>query len=202
MTTEPDLTRPLLLDMEAFAALENPPALATDIEVPFGDGVYRFFLSDSSIAMIEGRNDPRGFGRGILRGRDLGGEPLGIGTIYSRLCRGRALFKNGAPIMAGMGTSDPAEGMFFRSDIELVIGWGLIGGGDVRAGEEVDDLLERYVVGQPLAPLWTLAFAIVGARLFGREEAPSARRGKRKTKPRAPADTSSTAAAFLARAGV
>lgn len=168
-----NLGQPLLVDRSAFKTAEEQGDLRTDLCVPFGDGEYRFFLGDSQVRQIE-------FGRSVASSFVAPGAAASIGAVYSKLCRGRALFPSGAPVWAGIGVSDPGESNFSRSDIEMVIGHALVGGGEgivkgKRVAVDADrarDLLRRYVFDKPLEPNWTLAFAIVGVRLFGRQPDP------------------------------
>jgi hypothetical protein len=181
--TAPDLSKPLVVDRGAFRMAD--PDLRTDLRVAFGDGVYRFALGDAEAMQIEwryvlGKVSLHGLVHEYRRSHVPIGPAKGIGAVYADLCRGRALFGSGEPIWAGLGTADPSDAAFYRTDIALVIGWGLIGGGEgIVDGKrfEVDErkaaeLVARYVTDAPLAPNWTLAFAILGTRLFGREPDP------------------------------
>lgn len=132
---------------------------ATEINLPFADGVYRFALGLQQIDEIQ-----RACG-----GVNNGG---GIGAVYARVLAGRI---PGAVQEPG----HPAYAAYSQADLLEPVRQGLIGGGagevdgqpvkvtSIRAAE----LIERYFLPLPMAEQWTLAAAILFAKIEGYEPA-------------------------------
>lgn len=137
---------------------------ATHIDLKFADGTYRCALG---LAQIHEIQDKCG---------------AGIGAIYARVLQGRVEgdIAVGHPLYAGYSIDDLVETM--RQ--------GLIGGGKAWVdGKETDvgalranDLIERYFLPLPLSEQWSLAAAILYAKVEGYEdkEAPPRARDKKK----------------------
>ena len=122
----------------------------TALTLEFADGEYEFDLKLPQLAELE--------------------EKCGVGimAIYARVLRGRYLF-DGETI----GVTN--EGEAYAKDFFETIRLGLIGGGSgLVDGATVQvsattakKLVERYCHPAPLRELWTLAAAILGARVEG-----------------------------------
>jgi hypothetical protein len=148
---------PVGLNLAAFKKHADRPALQTRITLPFADGEYAFDLPLAQIKELERS------------------AQCGIAAVYGRVSRGRLLFANGSPDFAQIDIADPFNASFMESDVLDTIRLGLIGGGGgVVDGEEVrvgptraQELVVRYVIGQPLADAWMIAFAVLGARMHG-----------------------------------
>lgn len=130
--------------------------MRTEVELPFGDGVYRFRLGMREILELERKRE------------------VGIGGLHARLLAGR--FGTAAE---SIGALDRAE--YRIGDVVDVIRQGLIGGGKGVVDEiEIDvspaiaaALIETYVVGpdrQPLGRAWDIAVAITGALISGYDD--------------------------------
>lgn len=145
------------------------PRRVTWADLPFADGVYRFQLDRPQIAELE---------RSASYRDSSGNErPFGVGAIFARLARGRPLLASGAPDWTRASEAEVLAAEIIERDVVQTIRLGLIGGkrGEV-GGESVavsparaDELIGTYVAGQPLEDGWTLAFAILGLLMFGRE---------------------------------
>ena len=122
----------------------------TALELEFADGQYLFDLKLPQLMELE--------------------EKCGVGTlaIYGRVLKGRY-------ILGDETFGAPAEGEARVIDLFETIRLGLIGGGaGMVNGEEVKvsvlkakTLVERYCHAAPLRESWTLAAAILGARVEG-----------------------------------
>jgi hypothetical protein len=122
----------------------------TAIELAFADGSYTFDLGLAQINEIQNKCG------------------AGIGQIYSRVLKGRY-------VMGDVAIGNPLEAEYRVEDLLNVIRQGLIGGGkSVVDGEELpvsahraNQLIETYVATAPLREAWTLAAAILTARIEG-----------------------------------
>lgn len=122
----------------------------TALELPFADGSYLFDLKLPQLAELQEKR-----GCGVFR-------------VYGRIMRGRYII-NGEP----MAVTGDAEA--FAEDIFETIRLGLIGGGrGLVDGKEVEvssitarRLVENYAHPAPLRESWTIAAAILGARIEG-----------------------------------
>lgn len=149
----------------------DAPARSIAVDLPFADGVYRFGLGRREIAELER----------LCGHKDLNGtwRPIGVGAIFGRLARGRALLPSGEPDW-GASAAEILAGEIVERDCVETIRLGLIGGGTgVVAGATISvnpglamRLVETYVIGRPLDDAWTLAFAVLGARMYGVEVRP------------------------------
>jgi hypothetical protein len=156
---------------------------ATEIELEFGDGAYLFALKLPQLAELQDKC------------------AAGILAIYGRVMRGRY-------VLEGQVVGLAHEGEAFSQDLYETIRLGLIGGArGIVDGQEVNvspltakTLIERYVHPAPLREAWTLAAAILGAKIEGYDPgpkgepavkpAPRKSRGSRKASiPRAPNST-------------
>ncbi|MCT8002386.1 gene transfer agent family protein [Sphingomonas sanguinis] len=149
--------------------IRSRPRRVTWIEVPFADGIYRFTLRLPQIEELE-----RTLG---YIGRDGARIPMGIGAIFARLAKGRAFLSNGEPDWSSLGEAEAlASEIAIRDSIE-VIRLALIGGNraivnGIESGvppQRALQLIDAYIVGQPVEDAWHYAFAIVGALIFGVE---------------------------------
>lgn len=130
----------------------------TEIELEFADGAYTFALKLPQLAELQEK-----CGAGIF-------------TIYGRLLKGRYILNNGAVVGV------PHEGDAFVSDIYETIRLGLIGGGQgIVNDKEIDvgpmlakRLVERYVHTVPIREAWTIAAAIMSAKIEGYDPGPKA----------------------------
>ncbi|HEX8382868.1 MAG TPA: hypothetical protein VF592_05770 [Sphingomonas sp.] len=152
--------------------VQSRPPRRTDIRVPFGDGVYRFALSGKEVAELERRCG--------WTDKDGHAHPLGVGAIFGRMARGRAFLPTGEPDWSNIGELEVLASEIVERDVVETVRLALIGGaaGEVD-GEAVKvtpnrarELVDLYVIGQPLEEAWTLAFAILGARICGRTPDP------------------------------
>jgi hypothetical protein len=143
--------------------------LVSALELKFGDGEYRFDLKLPQLAELQEKCG------------------VGVGAIRARLGAGRYLLKaTGAPY------GNPDEARFTAEDIYHSIRLGLIGGGggivDGRpvtvGGSEAKILADRYVLGRPLAEAWTVAYAVLAARVDGYAPAVEAAPPKKAKAPR------------------
>lgn len=122
----------------------------TAVELTFGDGDYLFDLKLPQLAELQEK-------RGV-----------GIFRLYGRVLQGRYLFD-------GEVLGVPAEGEAYAEDIFEVIRLGLIGGGrGLVDGAEVTvsalkarTLVERYCHAAPLRDPWSVAAAVLAARIEG-----------------------------------
>lgn len=153
----------------------------TALELEFGDGSYLFDLKLPQLAELQRLRD------------------AGIFKIYGRVLRGRYLL-GGEPVAVA------EDGEAFAEDLYETIRLGLTGGGKgIVNGQEVAvssirarQLVETYCHPAPLRECWTIAAAVLGARVEGysppkdepaQEPAPAKPRKKstsRKSSPTAP----------------
>jgi hypothetical protein len=181
MTTNPNPRRrkaaptatPTAVHAAAYASLfrehAKKPALRVDLTVPFADGLYRFLLTPKEMEELQ-----------LLCGsldRSGNRQPVGIFAIYGRLSRGRLVMENGDIDWNNLSMMDAIQGEALVADCAQVIRLGLIGGDKaVVDGQEqrvpparARQLVDQYVLGRPIEEAWTLAFAILGARIGGRK---------------------------------
>jgi hypothetical protein len=155
---------------------------ATEIELEFADGAYLFALKLPQLAELQEK-----CGAGIL-------------AIYGRVMRGRY-------VLDGQILGLAHEGEAFSHDLYETIRLGLIGGGrGMVDGKEVlvssltaKTLVERYMHPAPLREAWTVAAAILSAKIEGYDPgpkgepagkpAPRKRRGSRKASTPRPLDS-------------
>ncbi|OQW44357.1 MAG: hypothetical protein A4S16_03455 [Proteobacteria bacterium SG_bin6] len=153
-------------------ALAERPKLRTDLRVPFADGVYRFALPPREAAELE-----RVCGYSLPDGTH---QPLGLGALFSRMAKGRAFVPDGTPDWSNVAISEVLAAEFVERDCHETIRLALIGGGEGEVNgravtvkpADAKRLLDLYVVDRPLQDAWTLAFAILGARIYGRAADP------------------------------
>lgn len=148
------------------------PSLRTDLRVPFADGVYRFALPSKEAAELER----------LCGYVDAGGvhRSLGLGGIFARMAKGRAFLPAGTPDWSNIGMAEALASEMVERDCRETIRLGLIGGGEGEVNgtlvkvepRDAGRLVNIYVVDRPLEDAWTLAFAILGARIYGRAPDP------------------------------
>jgi hypothetical protein len=122
----------------------------TALTLAFADGEYLFDLKLPQLAELQEK------------------RKIGVLAIYGRVLRGRYIFNDET-----IGV--PAEGEAYAEDFFETIRLGLIGGGGgLVEGVEVKvsaltakTLVERYCHAAPLRESWSLAAAILGARVEG-----------------------------------
>lgn len=128
----------------------------TEIELKFADGDYLFALKIPQLAELQQK-----CGAGIF-------------TIYGRVLRGRY-------VIDGEIIGLPHEGEAYATDLYETIRLGLIGGGrGIVDGKEVEvsalrarDLVERYVYPTPLREAWSIAAAVLTAKIEGYDPGPN-----------------------------
>lgn len=155
------------------ADIQARPRRVTWVEVPFGDGVYRFHLGRRQINELE-----RASG---YTGRDGELVPLGVAAVFARVAKGRAFLPTGEIDWSNITEAEILASEITQRDCIETIRLGLIGGNrGVVDGREVTvpparamELLNTYVVGQPIEDAWHYAFATLGALIYG-IEAPAA----------------------------
>ena len=151
------------------ADIQARPRRVTWIEVPFGDGVYRFHLGRRQIEELE-----RACG---YTGRDGQHVPLGVAAVFARVAKGRAFLPTGHIDWSNITEAEILASEITQRDCIETIRLGLIGGNrGIVEGEEVTvspsravQLLDTYVVGQPIEDAWHYAFATLGALIYGIE---------------------------------
>jgi hypothetical protein len=144
--------------------------MSTAIDLAFADGVYTFDLGLAQINEIQAKCG------------------AGIGAVYARVCKGRYL-------AAGLAIGNPMEAEYRIEDLIAVLKQGLIGGAKgIVDGQDVavtahraNELIENYVLasGKPLKDAWTLAAAVLMARIEGYDppkDAPKPRSDESKKK--------------------
>lgn len=124
----------------------------SEIWLNFGDGEYRFALPLPQIAELQRKCD------------------IGIGGLFARVTKGCFVspLDNQVHIDAKLGE-------FYALDLIETVRHGLIGGGKgLVNGEELavsparaNQLMETYVLDQPLKPTWELAVSILAACIVG-----------------------------------
>lgn len=124
----------------------------TSIELAFADGEYLFDLKLPQLAELQ---EKRG---------------AGVFAIYGRVMQGRYLLE-------GQVIGIAIEGQAFAEDLFEIIRLGLIGGGRGLVNDAevavsaltAKRLVENYCHAAPLRETWSLAAAIIGARVEGYE---------------------------------
>lgn len=153
--------------------------LQTALDLHFADGEYLFDLKLPQLAELQEKRGP-------------------IFEVYGRVLKGRYLYQ-------GVAVADTAGGGSFAEDLFETIRLGLIGGGGgTVAGKAVEvtaqsakALVERYCHAAPLKESWSVAAAILAARIEGYEpkkaepatEPAPAKRRKRKSTSAKPSET-------------
>lgn len=145
--------------------------LVTALDLHFADGEYLFDLKLPQLDELQQKRGP-------------------IFEIYGRVLRGRSFYD-------GVLIADTTAGAAFAEDLFDTIRLGLIGGGrGLVNGKEIEvsaltakTLVERYCHSAPLKESWSVAAAILAARIEGYEpkkdepaEEPAANKPKRKRK--------------------
>lgn len=129
--------------------------MQSSIELEFADGTYSFALKLPQLAELQEKCS------------------AGIFKIYGRVLRGRYIIGDEIVGMAH-------EGEAFDTDLYETIRLGLIGGGaGLVDGVEVKvdalkarQLVERYVHPAPMREAWTLAAAVLSAKIEGFDPGP------------------------------
>ena len=129
----------------------------------FADGEYRFKLTLNGIKEIQEKTGS------------------GIGAVWQRLATSRLNFM-------GEDVGIPNDAKFKIQDIVEPIRQGLIGGcSGLVDGEEVkvtplraNELIDRYVVSEPLQVGWALAYALIGGLVEGYEDPDETEADKKK----------------------
>jgi len=125
--------------------------MATGIDLEFADGTYSFGLNLAGINEIETKCG------------------AGLGEVFSRVLAGR--FEND-----GAFFGHPAHARWKISDIVEVIRQGLLGGSGMATvdgveakvtAHRINELIRLYVIERPLSDAWSLAAAILTARIEG-----------------------------------
>jgi hypothetical protein len=158
--------------VDHLSAVASRTPLRTDLRVPFGDGLYRFALPAKEAAELErlcGWTDADGVKRS-----------LGLGAVFARMAKGRAFLATGTPDWDNIGIAEALASEMVERDCRETIRLGLLGGGEGEvSGKQVEvkasdaaRLVGLYVDDRPLEDAWTLAFAILGARIYGRAADP------------------------------
>jgi hypothetical protein len=122
----------------------------TALELKFGDGDYLFDLKLPQLAELQRLRD------------------CGIFKLYGRVLKGRFLLGDNPVAL-------PEEGEAFAEDLFEVIRMGLIGGGKgvvngVEAAVSINrarQLVETYCHPAPLTESWSIAAAVLAARIHG-----------------------------------
>lgn len=130
--------------------------METALTIGFADGEYRFHLGLRQINEIQTRCD------------------AGIGAVFARVSKGR-FFRKTAIGEVAIGNPELAE--YRIEDLTSIIRQGLIGGGkgtvegvEIKVDDRrADQLIQNYVLaeGYPLEDSWTLAHAILAAKIVG-----------------------------------
>lgn len=101
--------------------------------------------------------------------------PLGIGAIFSRVAKGRAFLPTGEVDWVNVSEAEILASEITQRDCIETIRLGLIGGGRGVVNDEIVivsarramQLVEAYVIGQPIEDAWHYAFATLGALIYG-----------------------------------
>lgn len=153
--------------VEMCAEIQARPARMTWLDLPFGDGVYRFSLGPKQVKELERSRAYQGRNGEII--------PLGIGAIFSRVAKGRAFLPGGDVDWHNITEAELLASEMTQADCVETIRLALIGGNRATVAGEVvtvttaraDQLIDAYVVGQPVEDAWTYAFAALGALMCG-----------------------------------
>lgn len=142
----------------------------THIDLAFADGTYRFALYLPQLHELQ---------------KTCG---IGIGGLYGRVLQGR--------VAGDITVGHPAYGQYHIDDLVETVRQGLIGGGEGYVGEgdnrrdvkvsalRANELVETYLLPMPLVDQWSLAAAILYAKVEGYEPPPDDGEDKKKvTKP-------------------
>lgn len=155
--------------------------MLTALDLEFADGSYLFDLKLPQLAELQDK------------------RRAGVFAIYARVLKGRYTL-DGLPVPVLSEAEAFAEDLFETIRLGLIGGGrGLVDGAEVKVSAlRARELIERYCHSAPLSESWSLAAAILGARIVGYEP-PSARpeptlkkKAARKTTSRS--DKSSTTA--------
>jgi hypothetical protein len=125
----------------------------TAVTLPLGGKDRRFYIGSFQILHME---------RGTRR---FGRDPAALGAIYARLLRGRYEAD-------GEAFGIPSQAEWKSSDLDEVIYYGLVGGGETES--DTDDLMREHVAKLPMMERWNMAVAILGACIEGRAEVSAA----------------------------
>lgn len=164
----PDLARLI----ETCREIQARPPRQTWADLPFADGVYRFYLGRDQIKELErlcGHQD-----------REGAVVPIGIGALFARVSKGRAFLTPSAPDWSNIHEAAALASEITERDCIETMRLALVGGNHAVVNGEtvavsptrVKQLMETYVVYQPLEDAWLYAFAALGARIVGVEAAP------------------------------
>ncbi|PTQ13730.1 hypothetical protein CLG96_00140 [Sphingomonas oleivorans] len=151
------------------------PVPPTEIELEFADGDYLFALRIPQLAELQEKCK------------------AGIFTIYGRVLKGRYVFEGEI-----VGLAHEADA--YSHDLYETIRLGLIGGGRglvdgqaVKVGpQEARRLMERYVHPAPLREAWSIAAAILSAKIEGYAPPKKAEPAQEPAKPGRKPKTDST----------
>ena len=165
----PDLVRLIQTCRE----IQARPPRQTWADIPFADGVYRFHLGRDQIKELErlcGHQD-----------REGAVVPIGIGALFARVSKGRAFLTPSAPDWSNIHEAAALASEITERDCIETMRLALVGGNHAVVNGEavavspmrVKQLMETYVVYQPLEDAWLYAFAALGARIVGVEAAPA-----------------------------
>ncbi|MEI5687744.1 hypothetical protein [Sphingomonas kyungheensis] len=149
------------------AANRARPRRVTWIEVPFADGVYRFHLQRAQIQELERKCSYQAKNGEMI--------PLGIGAIFSRVAKGRSFLPTGEVDWSAITQAELLASEICQMDCVETIRLALIGGNrgivdgeELRVGpDRARQLVDTYVVGQPVEDAWHYAFASLGALMYG-----------------------------------
>jgi hypothetical protein len=158
--------------VELCAQIQARPRRVTWIDVPFGDGTYRFQLGGKQVEELERAC--------AYQGKDGSVIPLGVGAIFSRVAKGRAFLPTGEVDWTNITQAELLASEICQRDCVETIRLALIGGNRGVVGGKVVpvsptralQLLDAYVVGQPVEDAWHYAFASLGALMYGVEAPP------------------------------
>ncbi|WP_288338484.1 hypothetical protein [uncultured Sphingomonas sp.] len=167
--TSPDIVS--LIDL--CRDIQARPARETGITVPFGDGLYRLQLGRKQVEELERSCAYQGKNGEII--------PLGVGAIFARVAKGRAFLPTGEVDWSNITEAEILASEITQRDCVETIRLGLIGGNHgIVNGTEVPvsaaralQLIDAYVVGQPVQDAWHYAFATLGALIYGVEAPPA-----------------------------
>lgn len=160
---EPDLAHLIKL----CADIQARPARQTWLDLPFADGLYRFHLGRKQVEELERKC--------AYPGKNGEAIPLGIGAIFARIAKGRAFLPGGEVDWQNVTEAEILASELTQNDCVETIRLALIGGnrGVVRGEESAvsakraGELIDAYVIGQPVEDAWHYAFATLGALMYG-----------------------------------